>query len=158
VSRGEELAHRFREAYVPVLAFVESADDNTWATFVPAEQATVGAVMNHVAQAMRYNGGVLKAFRLGNPPIALSQEMIDAYNSSEKAETTEPVRNEVLEAMRTGVDRVAISLEATPDEAFTSRTRIEVGDHVAEDLEQWTVQITTPHGAGHLETCRAALS
>jgi len=157
VSRGEELAHRFREAYAPVVAFIESADDRTWTTFVPAEADTVAVVMNHVARSMRYNGAVLKAFRLGTPPVQLTQDVIDAFNQAEKAETTEPARSEVLEAMRTGVDRVAASLEATPDEAFASQTRIEVGDHVANDLEQWTVQITTPHGPGHLGTCRSAL-
>jgi len=157
MSRGEELAHRFREAYLPVLAFIESADDRTWLTFIPAEEAAVGAVMNHVAQSMRYNGAVLKAFRLGNPPVQLTQEMIDAFNQAEKAEATEPSRSEILEAMRTGVDRVAASLEAIPDEAFASQTPIDVGDHIAENLEQWTVEITTPHGLDHLETCRSAL-
>jgi len=157
VSRGEELALRFREAYAPVLAFVEAADDQTWSTFVPAEQATVAAVMNHVAQSMRYNGAILKAFRLGDAPLQLTQQMIDSFNQAEKAVAIESARNDVLEAMRTGVDRVAASLEATPDAAFASQTPIEVGDHVAKDLEQWTVEITTPHGAGHLESCRSAL-
>jgi hypothetical protein len=157
VSKGEEFAHRFREAYLPVLAFIESADDRTWSTVIPAEGATVAAVMNHVAQSMRYNGAVLKAFRLGNPPIPLTQTMIDAFNQAEKAEAVAPAWSEVLEALRTGVDRVAASLEATSDETFSSQTRIDVGDHVAEDLEQWTVEITTPHGLGHLETCRSAL-
>ena len=157
MSRGEELASRFREAYLPVVTFIESVDDKAWSTFVPDEQATVAAVMNHVAQSMRYNGSVLKAFRLGSPPIQLTQEMIDGYNQAEKAEASEPSRSEVLEAMRTGVDRVAASLAATPDEAFSSQTKIEVGDHVAKDLAQWTVEITTPHGADHLGSCRSAL-
>jgi len=100
MSRGEELASRFREAYLPVVTFIESVDNKAWSTFVPDEQATVAAVMNHVAQSMRYNGSVLKAFRLGNPPIQLTQEMIDGYNQAEKAEASEPSRSEVLEAMR----------------------------------------------------------
>lgn len=158
VSQGEEFAHRFRDAYRPVLAFIESADDRTWSTFIPAEGATVAAVMNHVAQSMRYSGAVLKAFRLGNPPIPLTQTMIDAFNQAEKAEAIEAARSEVLEALRTGVDRVAASLEATSDEAFASQTQIYVGDHIAENLERWTVEITTPHGLGHLETCRSALA
>jgi hypothetical protein len=62
MSRGEELARGFREAYKPVVDFIESADDQTWTVFVPGEEATVAAVMNHVAQSMRYNGAVLKAF------------------------------------------------------------------------------------------------
>jgi hypothetical protein len=157
MSRGQELAQRFREAYMPVLAFVESADERTWSTFIPSEDATVAAVMNHVAQSMRYNGAVLKAFRLGNPPLKLTQKMIDDFNQAEKAAATELARSEVLEAMRTGVDRVAASLEATPDESFASQTPIDVGDHVAESLDQWTVEITTPHGLGHVENCRSAL-
>jgi Mycothiol maleylpyruvate isomerase N-terminal domain len=158
MSRGDELAHSFREAYLPVLAFIESADNRTWSTYIPAEEGTVAAVMNHVAQSMRYSGSVLKAFRLGNPPVQLSQEMIDSFNQAEKAEAGEPAMSAVLEAVRTGVDRIAASLGATPDKEFASETRIQVGDHIAETLEQWTVEITIPHGLGHLETCRSALS
>jgi Mycothiol maleylpyruvate isomerase N-terminal domain len=157
MSPGEELARGFREAYKPVVDFIESADDQTWTVFVPGEEATVAAVMNHVAQSMRYNGAVLKAFRLGTPPVQLTHQMIDTFNRAEKQEAAEPQRGEVLEAMRTGVDRIAGSLEAIPDEAFESPTRIEVGDHVADNLDQWTVEIVLRHGLDHVDTCRAAL-
>lgn len=157
VSRGEELASRFREAYVPVLDFIESSDERTWAAFVPAEAATVGAVMNHVAQSMRYNGSVLKSFRLGTPPVQLTQEMIDTFNEAEKQQAAEPDRDEVLEALRSGVDRISESLSATSDAAFESPTRIEVGDHIVDSLEQWTVEVMLPHGTDHLASCRTAL-
>jgi hypothetical protein len=157
VSRGGELASRFREAYVPLLSFIESADGPSWTAFVPAEAATVAAVMNHVAQAMRYNGSVLKSFRVGTPPVQLTQEMIDAFNQAEKQGAIESDRGEVLEALRNGVDRIAASLEGTPDEAFASPTRIEVGDHIAESLDQWTVEVVLPHGLDHLNSCRTAL-
>jgi hypothetical protein len=157
VSRGEELASRFREALGPVVDFINSADEQTWAAFVPAESATVGAVMNHVAQSMRYNGAVLKAFRHGTAPLQLSQEMIDRFNQAEKHEAAEPDRGEVEEALRSGVDRISGSLAAIPDQAFESQTQIAVGDHVAASLDQWMAEIVIPHGPGHLETCRSAL-
>jgi hypothetical protein len=157
VSRGEELASRFREAYRPVLDFIESTDDQTWTAFVPAEAATVAAVMNHVAQSMRYNGSILKSFRLGTPPIQLTQDMIDAFNQAEKQEAAEPNRGDVLEALRTGVDRISASLASIPDTAFESPTRIEVGDHVVESLDEWTLEVILPHGTDHVESCRTAL-
>lgn len=51
--------------------------------------------------------------------------MIDTFNRAEKQKAAEPQRGEVLEAMRTGVDRIAGSLEAIPDEAFESPTHLQ---------------------------------
>jgi hypothetical protein len=153
-ASGERLASAFAEAYLPVFDFVEKIDDAGWTSFVEAEGSTVAAVMNHVAQAMRYNGAVLKAVREGYEPVALTQENIDAFNQAEKKSAGVPSREEVLAAMRNGVERIGASLAALPDEAFSRPITIAVGDHTVASLNEWVETIALPHGRQHVAGCR----
>jgi hypothetical protein len=153
-AAGERLASAFIEAYLPVFDFVERIDDAGWTSYVEAEGSTVAVVMNHVAQAMRYNGAVLKAVREGYEPVALTQESIDAFNQAEKQSAGEPSREEVLVAMRSGVERIGASLAALPDDAFSRPITIVVGDHTAESLNDWVETIALPHGRQHVAGCR----
>lgn len=151
-TTGEELGSAFAKAYEPVFAFVEGCDDATWRSIDAGEGATVAAVLNHVAQSMRYNGSVLKAVREGTAPVQLTQEGIDEFNQKEKAEADAgtPSREEVLAALRSGVERNVASMSSLPDEAFTKPIPIAVGDHAASTLQQWIEEIALPHGPSHV--------
>jgi len=155
-AEGEKLAAQFTQAYNAVAEYIESLDEVTWARVVEGEGATVGAVMHHVAQSTRYNGSVLKAFREGNEPVALTQASIDAFNATEKADSQAegPSRADVLAALRSGAERNATSMAALPDEVFSKPVRILVGDHTAESLRDWLETIVIPHGPSHVDSCR----
>ena len=155
-AAGKQLASAFADAYVPVFDFVEKIDDAGWTFFVEAEGSTVAAVMNHVAQAMRYNGSVLKAVREGYDPVALTQESIDAFNQAEKESAGIPSQEEVLLALRSGVERIGASLTALPDDAFSRPIAIVVGEHTAGTLHEWVQTIALPHGRQHVAGCRLA--
>jgi len=155
-AAGEQLASAFTEAYVPVFDYIEKIDDAGWTSFVEAEGSMVAAVMNHVAQSMRYSGSVLKAVREGYEPVALTKESIDAFNQAEKESAGVPSRVEVLSAMRSGVERIGASLAALPDDAFSRPITIVVGGHTAATLREWVETIALPHGRNHVAGCRLA--
>ncbi|RIK47011.1 MAG: hypothetical protein DCC58_01285 [Chloroflexi bacterium] len=156
-QRAASYAQRFSEINADVLATIEPLDDAQWFALCKAEQATVAAVVSHVAGSYRAIGGWIAAVAAGETPPPVTREMIDAGNARHAERHAQRPKAEALDAVRTNAAATAAMVRGLGDEQLARSAYLQQFGRsmtVAELIEDVLLQ----HVVEHLGSIRATLA
>ena len=140
VAINTSLTHQLRAAEDAVERATAGLTDGQWALIVPAEERTIGQLVDHIAWAWEVESAAFRAIAGGAAGSGWTQEWLDAQNAEQARLSATRSRREVMRRFRESCN-LAIAFVNSLSPTDLQRT----GTHMPGEPER-TV-------AGWIETC-----
>jgi hypothetical protein len=155
-AQAHELAGRFDRAAAEFEAALSRLSDENWTAYVPEEQRTVAALVNHVALAWRGESISFQRIALGKSGKGLTNQELDELNAEHGNQFADADRDETMARLRKAKESTASFIRGLSDEQLERR-----GKHMPEEpqrsVAEWIEICLIGHPGDHLPAILAAV-
>src|SRR5262245_16757162 len=156
-ERADQLAVRFEEVNTELLTVIEPLDDEGWFMVCTGEQATIAAVVSHVAGSYRAIGSWISAVAAGEEPMAITRAAIDEGNARHAERHAARPKDEALAALRTNAAAAAAIVRGLDDDGLGKSAFLTQFDRTMTTYEL-VDEILIGHPSEHLASIRSNLA
>ena len=155
MSRAEDLAMRFEQANVDVIAAVEACTEEQWRKQCAGEGWGIGVVAHHIAGAYPTIAGIAQGIATGQELPSITMEMIDHGNAQHANEFANCTKAEVLELLRSNGASAAGAVQGMSEAQLDKAAPLGPLGPDPVSAQQVIENILIGHAQGHLQSIQA---